>query len=404
MRVPASVAVALLALLLPSSEAWSQANKGAAKPGGVAGENVRYAILEGGLMSDLPSDAIWRETRQGGKTTSAVLDVCHSVSPLSKRKDRFVIVLRPEGDKLVGTGQSEPDRTPIAVSLLRKQNGTTFALEGTITRGSKVDEVTADDLSDMSEIEFRDQQVREEEIVAAPASFSEVAPISIGVRVDSNQLPALVKALRGLNVRVDYASLVQSCADLRAGNQLVRLQADPERAPALLAQLRAMPGALAAGWTPGLYGIERAVRIPAQPWGEGKAIKTDQLGARISAVLARTLGAAAAPPQWDPVTRELTLRFKRPDAAARGLDLTETLEFTILIGPDKPNGGDHLVIWIGDPQVETVDEGAGPRLAITGGDHASDEDGAAVDTESLLAALAKEFNGQRWDPEQAAWK
>jgi hypothetical protein len=27
-----------------------------------------------------------------------------------------------------------------------------------------------------------------------------------------------------------------------------------------------------------------------------------------------------------------------------------------------------------------------------------------VDTESLLAALAKELSGQRWDPEQAAWK
>jgi hypothetical protein len=403
MRIPALVVAVFFASILPSSEVWSQANKGA-KPSPLADDNVRYTIVEGGLLSDLPSEAIWRETRQGGKTVSATLDVCYSASPLSNRKERFVVSLRPEGGKLVGTGQSEPDRTPVAVSLVRKQNGATFSLEGTITRGSKVDEVAASDLSDMSEIEFRDQLVREEEIVDAPEDFTETTPSSIGVRVGSDRLPDLVKALRALNVRVDYSSLLQTCADLRAGNQLVRLAVDPERAPALLAQLKAMPGVLTVGWTPGGYGVERAVRIAAGPWRDGKTIKMDQLAGRISAVLAAALGGTASPPQWDPTTRELTLKFKRPDAAARGLDLTELIELPILIGPDKPNGGDNLVIWIGDPQVQTVDEGGGPRLDISGGDHASDEDGAAIDIGGVLATLAKELNGQRFDPEQAAWK
>lgn len=403
MRVFAPVIVTLLLLLASAPDAQSQANK-SAKPGALTGENVRFALVEGGLMSGLPSEAIWREVRQGGKTVSAALDVCYSASPLSNRKERFVIPLRLEGDKLVGTGQSEPDGTPIAVSLVRRQNGSTFSLEGTITRGSRVEEVAVEDLSDMSEIEFRDQQAREEEIVAQPTGFTEVAPTLIGIRVSSSGLPALVKALRGLNVRVDYASLVSSCADLRAGNQLVRLEADPERAPALIAQLKALPDVLAAGWTPGAYGVERAVRIPAGPWREGSAIKADQLAARIAAVAAATLHATAAAPQWDPVTRELTLKFTRQDAAARGLDLTEVIEFSVLIGPDKPNGSDYLVIWIGDPQVKTVDQGAGPRLDISGGDHATDEDAPAIDIEELLAALAKELNAQRWHPEQAAWK
>jgi hypothetical protein len=403
MRIPALLVAVFFASILPSSEVWSQANKGA-KPSPLADDNVRYAIIEGGLLSDLPSEAIWRETRQGGKTVSATLDLCYSASPLSNRKERFVASLRPEGDKLIGTGQSEPDRTAVAVSLVRKQNGTTFSLEGTITRGSKVDEVAASDLSDMSEIEFRDQLVREEEIVDAPEDFTETTPSSIGVRVASDRLPDLVKALRALNVRVDYSSLLQTCADLRAGNQLVRLAVDPERAPALLAQLKAMPGVITVGWTPGGYGVERAVRIAAGPWRDGKTIKMDQLAGRISAVLAAALGGTALPPQWDPTTRELTLGFKRPDAAAPGLDLTELIELPILIGPDKPNGADHLVIWIGDPQVQTVDQGGGPRLDISGGDHASDEDGAAIDIGGVLATLAKELNGQRFDPEQAAWK
>jgi len=403
MRIPALVVAAFFTSILPSSAVWSQANKDA-KPSPLADDNVRYTIVEDGLLSDLPSEAIWREARKGGKTVSATLDLCYSVSPLSNRKERFVVALRPESGKLVGTGKSEPDQTPVAVSLVRKQDGTTFSLEGTITRGSEIDEVAASDLSDMSEIEFRDQLAREEEIVDAPEDFTETTPSSIGVRVASDRLPDLVKALRGLNVRVDYSSLVQTCADLRAGNQLVRLEVDPARAPALLAQLKAMPGVITVGWTPGGYGIERAVRIAAGPWRDGKTIKMDQLAGRISAVLAAALGGTALPPQWDPTTRELTLGFKRPDAAVPGLDLTELIELPILIGPDKPNGTDHLVIWIGDPQVQTVDEGGGPRLDIGGGEHASDEDSAAIDIGGVLAALAKELNGQRFDPEQAVWK
>lgn len=403
MRIPALMVAAFFTAILPSSAAWSQANKDAG-PSPLADDNIRYTIIEGGLLSDRPSEAIWRETRKGGKTVSATLDLCYSTSPLSNRKERFLVALRPEGGKLVGTGNSGPDQTPVAVSLVRKQDGTVFSLEGTITRASKVDEVGASDLSDMSEIEFRDHLLREEEIIDAPEDFTETTPSSIGVRVASDRLPDLVKALRALNVRVDYSSLVQTCADLRAGNQLVRLEVDPERAPALLAQFKAMPGVLAVGWTPGGYGIERAVRIAAGPWRDGKTIKMDQLAGRISAALATLLGGAALPPQWDQTTRELTLGFKRPDATARGLDLTELIELPILIGPDKPNGSDHLVIWIGDPQVQTVDEGGGPRLDISGGDHAGDEDGAAIDIGGVLAALAKELKGQRFDPERAAWK
>jgi hypothetical protein len=404
MRAIPLAAAALLTLLPPCAGAYAQASKGAAKPGAAAANGARFTVLNDELMGDLPSDAIWQETRQGGKVVAAVLDVCYSPSPLSRRKDRFVVALRLENGKLVGSGQSEPDRTPITVSLVRKQTGDTFNLEGTIKRGSQIEEVGTGELSDMSEAELSEALAREEEIVAAPANFTEVVPISLGVRVANDKVADLVKALRGLNVYVDYAGLVPSCIDLRAGNQLVRLSADPERAPALVKQLKALPGVANAGWTPGAYGIERAVRIPAAPWREAGGLKKDPLAARIAAVMATALGATALPPEWDAVTRELTLKFKRPDAATPGLGLTELIEVTVLIGPEKPDGSDHLVVWIGDPSIETSDEGSGPRLTITGGDHASDEDGAAIDIEAVLAALAKEFGGQRWEPEQSAWK
>jgi len=262
MRIPTLVVAVFFASILPSSEVWSQANKGA-KPGPLADDNVRYTIIEGGLLSDLPSEAIWRETRQGGKTVSATLDLCYSASPLSNRKERFVVALRPEGGKLSGTGQSEPDRTPVAVSLVRKQNGTTFSLEGTITRGSKVDEVAASDLSDMSEIEFRDQLVREEEIVDAPEDFTETTPSSIGVRVGSDRLPDLVKALRALNVRVDYSSLLQTCADLRAGMRVaVRLHGDDDAVEGVVVPAAAVVWYAGKAWVYEQEDDERFARRP----------------------------------------------------------------------------------------------------------------------------------------------
>jgi hypothetical protein len=53
------------------------------------------------------------------------------VSPPSNRKERFVVALRPEGGKLVGTGKSEPDQTPVAAgcgagSRLNKETGDGF--------------------------------------------------------------------------------------------------------------------------------------------------------------------------------------------------------------------------------------------------------------------------------------
>jgi hypothetical protein len=405
MRALLSIAAVVPLLLLPNADAFSQANKGAMKPGATAGESVRYTIISGELIPDLPSDTIWRENRQSGKTVSAVLDVCYAPSPLSNGKERFVIPLRLENGKLVGSGQIEPVGTPVKVSLTRKQADDTFSLEGTITRGPAVDEVAVNELTDMSETDFRQEQAREEEIVANPADFTEVVPISIGVRVATDKVPELVKILRGLNVDVDYGSLIATCADLRTGEQLVRIGADPERAPALVKQLKNIPGVLAAGWTPGAYGIETALRIPAGPWRAGGTLKKDELAARIAAVVAKQLTATADKPEWDPVTGELTLRFKRPDAAARELDLTEVIEMSVLIGPEKPAGGDQLIVWLSDPTAETVDESAGARrLSITGGSHGGDEEGTAVDLESVLDALAKDLNGQRWDSDASAWK
>ncbi|NVO17360.1 MAG: hypothetical protein HXX10_25315 [Rhodoplanes sp.] len=398
-----AVVAASLTLALPAP-AWSQA-KGGAKPAAAPpAETVRYMTIFGELMGPLPSDAIWRETRQGNRITAATLDVCHSVTATSNRKDRFVVTLKPEGGKLTGTALSEPDHVPVTVSLVRKQSGDTFSLEGTITKGGKVQQVTAGDLSDMSEADFKDQQTSEDEIIATPASFAEVSPIAVAVRVSQDGFLDLVKSLRGQGVRIDYASLVQSCTDLRSGHQMVRIEAAPERAGALVAKLQGMPGVTAAGWTTGSYGIERSVRIKAAPFMDGGALKADALATRLAAAVGSALSAKPVSSQWDEVTRELTLKLERPDQAARGLDLTEVIEVTLLVGPEKPGAGDALVIWLGESSIEPADKSAGAQLGFTSGYQGNDEEGAAIEQEALLAALARDLDGQTWSSETSSWK
>lgn len=400
----ASLTLAPLTLSL-ATPAWSQASgntKSTARPG--AAETTRYVTIFGEMMGDLPSDAVWRETRKGDTVVSAVLDVCYSVSASSRRKDRFVVTLHPESGKLIGTGRSEPGKVPVAVSLGRTQDGDTIALSGTIRHGDTVQQIAAEDLTDMSEDEYREQQTSEDEIVAEPESYAEVSPIAVAARVSRDSFLDVVKSLRGKPVRVDYTSLVENCADLRTGHQTVRLEVSPTNAPAVVKDLQGMAGVESAGWTSGAYVIERAVRVPAGGWRDGDALKKDALATKLSASLAAALSAKSVDSEWDAVTDELTLRFERPDQAARGLDLSETIEVTLLVGPEKPGDKDNLVIWIGETSVEPVDHTSGAQLAFTGTLQSADEETAAVELDQLLRALAKDLAGKSWDPDESDWK
>ena len=85
------------------------------------------------------------------------------------------------------------------------------------------------------------------------------------------------------------------------------------------------------------------------------------------------------------------------------LDLTETIEVTALVAPDKPGASDRLMLWISTPAISTDGRSRGPKLNLaeeSGGDEEADpkDDNGSVD------ALAKEFKGQRWDADKSAWK
>ena len=363
---------------------------------------VRYFTAIDGLM-DNNADVILKETRQGKTVTAAVLDVCYPVAKGSDRKDRFVVNLAVNGQTLTGTTQSLGDKLPVTVKLLRKPTGDTFEFKGQISVGQTVTEVTSTDNSDLSEKEFQDNQTSDDGITPAPKDFTEVSPEAIGVKVKLEATADFLKALKGQDVEVSLGGLNVSCEALRAGEQTINISVDPDRAAALIAKFKSMPGVVAAGWTSGVMEIDRTIRIAAADWRDGDKLNRDKLAAAIAGVLTKTLSAKSSSASWSANTGKLKLTFKRPSQIFPALGLTETIEVAALVAPDKPGSSDRLILWVGTPVISTTDESAGPKLNLTE-ESSGDEEGDQKDDNGSVDALAKEFKGQRWDADKSVWK
>jgi hypothetical protein len=363
---------------------------------------TRYFTSIDGLM-DGNADVILKETRQGRTVTSAVLDVCYPAEKGSDRKDRFVANLAVNGQTLTGTTQSLGDKLPVTVKLTRKPTGDSFEFKGQISVGQTVTDVASTDNTDLSEKEFQDNQTSDDGITASPKDFTEVSPEAIGVKVKLDAALDFLKGLKGQELEVSLNSLTVSCDALRAGEQTINISVDPDRAAALIAKFKSLPGVVAAGWTSGVVEMERSIRFNAADWRDGDKFNKDKLAAAISGVLARTLAAKSSSSTWNADTGKLKLTFKRPSRLFPALDLTETIEVTALLAPDKPGASDRLMLWIGNPVISTADEAAGAKLKLAE-EASADEEGDPRDDNGAVDALAKEFRGQRWDADKSVWK
>jgi hypothetical protein len=364
---------------------------------------VRYFTSIDGLM-DGNADVVLKETRQGKNVTAAVLDVCYPAEKGSDRKDRFVANLTVNGQNLTGTTQSLSDKLPVAIKLSRKPTGDSFEFRGQITVGQTVTEVTSTDNSDLSEKEFLDNQTTDDGITPAPKDFTEVSPESIGVRIKLDAALDFLKSLKGEAVEIGLNSLAVSCDALRAGEQTINLTVDPDRASALMARAKSAPGVVAAGWTSGSVEMDRTIRFAAAEWRDGDKVNKDKIATAVSNVLARTLSAQAAAAAWNANTGKLKLTFKRPSQVYPALGLTESVEITALVSPDKPGASDRLMLWISSPVITTSDEGTGPKLNLSEESSGDEEGGEPKNDNGSVDALAKEFKGQRWDADKSVWK
>jgi hypothetical protein len=363
---------------------------------------TRYFTAIEGLM-DGNADVILKETRRGKTVSAAVLDVCYPADKTSDRKDRFVVNLAVNGQTLSGTAQSVFDKSPVTVKLTRKPTGDTFDFRGQITIGSSVTEVASSDNSDISEKEFQDSQVVDDGITPQPKDFSEVSPESVGARVKLDAALDFLKSLKGQDVEVGLGSLAVTCDALRAGQQTINMSVDPDRAAALIGKMKAMPGVTLAGWTTGVVEMDRAIRFSASDWRDGDKLNRDKLVATISRVLAKTLSAQFVSSSWSTTTGKLKLTFKRPSPVYPALELTDTIEVTGLVTPDKPGGSDKLMLWLGNPATSTADEGAGAKLILSD-ESSGEEEGDQRDDSGSIEALTKELKGQRWDADKTQWK
>ncbi len=363
---------------------------------------TRYFTAVDGLM-DGNADVILKETRQGKTVTAATLDLCYPVDKSSDRKDRFVANLTVNGQTMTGTTTSLGDKKPVNIKLTRKQNGDTFDFRGQITIGQTVTEVVSSENSDISDKEFQDSQTVDDGINPSPKDFTEVSPESVGVRIKLDAATDFLKSLKGQDVEIALSSLTVTCDALRSGHQTLSLTVDPDRAAALIDKAKSAPGVIAAGWTTGVVEMDRAIRFPAADWLDGGKVNRDKLVATVSGVLSKTLSAKLASSSWSPATGKLKMIFKRPSTTYPALDLTDSIEVSGLVSPDKPGGSDHLMLWISNPVTSTSDESAGAKLTLAD-DSGGDEDSEEQDNSGSVEALTKELKGQRWDADKSVWK
>src|ERR1700676_3718462 len=275
-----AVLLLLIGLMATSSDLPSAKMKLSPKAAPGANETRYFPSIDG--LMDGNADAVLKETRQGKTVTSAVLDVCYPAEKGSDRKDRFVANLAVNGQTLTGTTQSIGDKLPVTVKLVRKPTGDSFEFRGQISVGQTVTEVASTDNSDLSEKEFQDNQATDDGITPAPKDFTEVSPESVGVRVKLDAALDFLKGLKGQDVEVSLSSLTVSCDALRAGEQTINISVDPDRAAALIARSRSLPGVVAAGWTSGIVEMERSIRFAAADWRDGDRLNKDKLAAAIA--------------------------------------------------------------------------------------------------------------------------
>jgi hypothetical protein len=383
------VAIAAVALLVSGPCAFAQ-------------NTVRYFTGVPNLLEELDTDVILKETRQGAKIVSAEIDVCHLPAPNSPLRERFVVQLKPQGTRLVGSGQAQESKAPVSIDLNRTVVNNEVKFEGTIKYGERTFKSLSEENADVSEKEFKEQTATDESIVENPSEFREVTPGTLGFRVARASLIDFLKALRAENVKVQTFSIAPSCDSLRRGYLDVQADVDPERASALIAKAKSLQGVTRAGWTSGGIDLSRAIRFPAAEWRDpaGK-LDREKLGKALAAAASKALDAKPAGAEWDDVTGELTVTVKRPDNSIVGLSLTEVIEMPVVVSGDKPGASNTIVVRIGSLSSELEDDGGSPKLALSS--QSNGESPEPFGADSLLETLAKEFKAETWDSEKETW-
>lgn len=403
-KIIAAVAVLAFALTPPSADAEQKGQKGKAP----TGLQVRYFDLSAGVFSDLGSETILKENRQGTTLVSAELDVCHLTSATSNRLDRFVVPLKIEGNRLVGATQSLEGRRAVSVDLTRGTSGGNFSFEGTITSGTITDKVQSTDNPEVPEDEIAEQYLAEPAIEPSPANFTAAWPQALHARVIRSALSGLLDALRDQNVRIVFNTLQTSCRVLRTGHFTVQIDVDAERVGAVLAKLKSVSGVTAIGFSPAGPNMQRAMRFPSAGWRDAAGkLERDKLAAALSTALAKAMSATVNAMTWDAVMGELVVELKRPDETVAGVKLTQLVSVTMVVAPESLTSNQQSILWIESIAGRMVDERAPPRLTFAPQQPDETGEGQTAEPEGsdgLPDAVATALKGVLWDLDKERWR
>ena len=392
----------LIATIASSHHAFAQAKKAATPATGPA---TRYFTYLDEFM-DGEADLVLKQTRNGTTITAASLDLCYPAPKDSERRDRVLVDLKINGTAMSGAAESQLDKTPVAVALMQTKvagAADTWSITGTIKFGSNSVAVNSRETTDTSEKEFAEQQSKDDEITPAPAAFTEVSPEAIAAKVRLADAANFVKGLRGTNIYVSKDSLAIGCDNLRAGTQTIRMSVNPDNAAATIAQLKDKPGVTAIGWSFGDLELNRTVRFAAKDWISGTAIDRAKIATGLTDTLKTVYKADSAASALDDISGKYTIRIKRPHGALAVYGLTEVLEISAMAAFDRPGASDAILLWVGDPSSEVVDETPGGKLLMTDANEGEGED-QATDDSGAIDEIAKYFKAQKWDDGSSKFK
>jgi len=387
------------AALLAASPALAQMPLRAKTSG--APETRYFASIDGLLGGD--ADVILKEVRQGAAINAATIDVCYDLDKTSDRKDRFVATLAVQGNTLTGTTETVSEKRPVTIKLTQRSAAEGVEFKGEIAIGAVKSVVASSGNSDLSENEFEEIRAAGDNIVSAPTDFSEVSPESVAVKVRLDAAGEFLKSLRGKALEISSSSLVLSCPELRSGSTTIFVTIDPLRAAEFVTSAKSLPGVVAAGWSSGSLDLARAVRFSGASWRDGDRPNRDKIAATLGGMLETTYRAKLQSSRWNDATGKLTLLLKRPSETFPTLGLSETLEFTAFVGPERPNAADRLILWIGLPVSTTRDDSPDGKLRFSD-PVVSEEGGDVRGMPELTEKIAATFSGQRWDYDTSSWK
>ncbi|TXN42919.1 hypothetical protein [Methylobacterium sp. WL7] len=339
-------------------------------------------------------DGVLKLTFLGSQVTGASIDVCYPTSPLSRRVDRLAIPLQVDGASVSGAGVSSAG-SQATVSIKRTGSKDSQDLNGVLKVPGHTIGISATGL----EFSEEDPAAPPPDSTAAEASEDEsdkpvVDPSALSVTTKLSNVVDLVKLARSEGARVDPASLIPGCVDLRSGSSSISIDVDPSRSTAFLGKVKNLAGVSAAEFRQ-VADKTQLVRVKAKP------SDADLIAALGRAMQKAIPDASIVSSGKDAGRDEIRLSVTRKVPYLSALGAQEALSLRATTWQDTQDKSISYV-QIRSLDAKLVDSGKEQVFSRGRIDPEGEEDVATSDLDTsaaqqaTTAALASDLHGEAW--------